>query len=37
MLEYAIALIERDPTLYLDEVADFLYMEFGIRLSYFCY
>ena len=33
MLEYAVALIERDPTLYLDEVADFLYMEFGIQLE----
>ena len=33
MLEYAVALIERDPTLYLDEVADFLCMEFGIQLE----
>ncbi len=30
ILEYAIALIKRDSTLYLDEVADYLYMEFGI-------
>jgi len=30
MLEYAIALIDRDPTFYLDEVADFIYMEFGV-------
>jgi hypothetical protein len=30
LLEYAIALIERNATLYQDEVADFIYMEFGI-------
>jgi hypothetical protein len=30
ILEYTIALIERDSTLYLDEVANYLYMEFGI-------
>jgi hypothetical protein len=30
ILEYAIALIKRDSTLYLNEVADYLYIEFGI-------
>ena len=30
ILEYAIALIARDSTLYLDKVADYLFMEFGI-------
>jgi transposase len=33
ILEYAIALIARDSTLYLDEVADYLFMEFGIQLD----
>ena len=33
LLEYAIALIERNATLYQDEVADFIYMEFGIQLD----
>jgi hypothetical protein len=30
ILEYIIALIKRDLILYLDKVADYLYMEFGI-------
>jgi hypothetical protein len=30
ILEYAIALIARDSTLYLNEVADYLYIEFDI-------
>ncbi len=30
ILEYVIALIKRDSTLYLNEVADYLYIEFGI-------
>ena len=33
LLEYVIALIERNATLYQDEVADFIYMEFGIQLD----
>jgi hypothetical protein len=30
ILEYIIALIKRDSTLYLNKVADYLYMEFSI-------
>jgi transposase len=33
ILEYAIALIERNATLYQNEVADFIFMEFGIQLD----
>ena len=33
LLEYAIALIECNATLYQDEVINFIYMEFGIQLD----
>jgi transposase len=30
---YMAALIKRDPTFYLDEMADFIFMEFGVMLD----
>jgi hypothetical protein len=33
ILEYIIALIERNVTLYQDEVVNFIYIEFGIQLD----